>query len=296
MIVRLCEYHTVRGVSKFDPDPCAEISPDPRLPAKPPRKLRRTKSHALEFDLGLAPVRKPRTAKARGAPVSPSAPNDSVSSGEPPSFRSGPRSQPTPDRSEPVATASVTPQSESESPATESVVALNPLSPEPERKEPRMNPTQPEPLNVKKTIERQSREQQAMSHLLNGVAIAFVCGLLLVASLAGLGGYVLYKQLMNQSASLALLETNTLERFAELESRMAARNRELAQLQQEANLRLTNLQGQFEQYRSQTTQSISLLTSANARLERRLAEYRQELLRQEQLLSLNETSPIRRVR
>ncbi|GAB4249925.1 MAG: hypothetical protein OHK005_16810 [Candidatus Methylacidiphilales bacterium] len=159
-----------------------------------------------------------------------------------------------------------------------------------------MNPTQPEPLNVKKTIERQSREQQAMSHLLNGVAIAFVCGLLLVASLAGLGGYVLYKQLMNQSASLALLETNTLERFTELEARMAARNRELAELQQEANLRLTSLQGQFDQYRSQTTQSISLLTSANARLERRLAEYRQELLRQEQLLSLNEASSLRRVR
>ncbi|MFQ3670151.1 MAG: hypothetical protein SNJ84_01685 [Verrucomicrobiia bacterium] len=267
---------------------------DPGFPHSPvpPRKTRRApKSRTLEFDLGLAPARASKAARAAQSPTAPQ-PDRSL----PPTFRSGTRQ--THSASPPHDPPPVSPPPEPSSNATPSAdptPVVQTVHAEPSAQKPSMNPTPPAPLNVKKTIERQSREQHAMSHILNGVAISFVCAIILVASLAGLGGYVLYKQLMNQSATIALLETNTLERFAELEGRLAARNRELAELQQETSLRLTTLQGQFDQYRSQTTQSISLLTSANARLERRLVEYRQELLRQEQLLSMNET-PARRLR
>ncbi len=295
MIVRLSDYHTVADVSKADAAISGEESPT--------RKPRRARTRTLEFDLGLAPARKTRVAKAPigvGGAAAGAVPGART---EPPAFRSGPRSHTSrgeaaevvsgPEMISPSASKA---ESKPEPQPAAAAARGEPDPAEPELKEPSMNPTQPAPLNVKKTIERQSREQHAMSHLLNGVAISFVCAIVLVAGLAGLGGYVLYKQLKNQSATIALLETNTLERFTELEGRLAARNRELAELQHEANLRLTSLQGQFDQYRSQTTQSISLLTSANARLERRLAEYRQELLRQEQLLSLNEPTPVRRLR
>lgn len=249
----------------------------------PPQARRPPKARTLEFDLGLAPTKTSRPARSQAKDKSPPLHPPST---QPPHFHARPRRTTNPPPAAESAPKSVPPPEPTQATATPIPTATG---------EPTMNQAQPAPLNVKKTIERQSREQNAMSHLLNGAAIAFLCTVLLIASLAGLGGYVLYKQLRNQSATIALLETNTLERFAELETRMAARNKELAELQHDANLRLTTLQGQFEQYRAQTTQSISLLTSANARLERRLAEYRQELLRQEQLVSMNET-PIRRLR
>lgn len=275
LIVRFCDYHIVPLVSKVDPTSLASLSGGPE---RAPRKTRRARPRTLEFDLGFesASRRRARTARPKAEAVEPvtrSEPEPAAPEPEPevireaPAFRSGSRIR--------------------QNPFVEETQSAEPIGTEPEIKEPRMNPIQPAPLNVKKTIERQSREQNAVSHVLNGVAIAFLCGIILVASLSGLGGYVLYKQLQNQSASLALLESNTQERLAELEGRLAAKNRELAEAQREANLRVTTLQGNFDQYRSQTTQSISLLTSANARLERRLAEYRQELVRHEQLLSYN---------
>lgn len=148
-----------------------------------------------------------------------------------------------------------------------------------------MTPSKPSPVNVRSSIERQSREQRAVGTMLNGVAIAFICGIVLVASLASLGGYVLFKQIRNQSATIALLESNTRERIDNLQSELAQKDAELAAALKENSLRMTNMQGEFEVYRNKTSQSIAQLASANAKLEQRLAAFRQDFNRQDALLT-----------
>jgi len=68
--------------------------------------------------------------------------------------------------------------------------------------------SRPRPI-AKDNIKRQKREQASINSLIHGVGLAFTCSILIVAALASLGGYVLYKQLSDQSASLAMLEQNT---------------------------------------------------------------------------------------
>jgi hypothetical protein len=148
-----------------------------------------------------------------------------------------------------------------------------------------MTPSKPSPVNVRSSIERQSREQRAVGTMLNGVAIAFICGIVLVASLASLGGYVLFKQIRNQSATIALLESNTRERIDNLQSELAQKDAELVSSLKENSLRMTNMQGEFEVYRNKTSQSIAQLASANAKLEQRLAAVRQDFNRQDALLT-----------
>ena len=87
-------------------------------------------------------------------------------------------------------------------------------------------------------MERQIKEQNTISNVLNGIAVAMICGILLVAGLAGTGGYVLWKQIQGQSASIALLEDNTNARIADMQKDFISRQVELSKNLEQTNHRL----------------------------------------------------------
>lgn len=235
-------------------------------PEKKP-SARRKKAKTLEFDFALDPVpaRAPSPSPETKKVVNQVKPLDLPAA---PRMESAPKKESGPD---PVrASASFS------NPRTESTPIKENIP---------MTPSKPSPVNVRSSIERQSREQRAVGTMLNGVAIAFICGIVLVASLASLGGYVLFKQIRNQSATIALLESNTRERIDNLQSELAQKDAELAAALKENSLRMTNMQGEFEVYRNKTSQSIAQLASANAKLEQRLAAFRQDFNRQDALLT-----------
>jgi len=153
--------------------------------------------------------------------------------------------------------------------------------------------TRPSRINTADSIKRQKREQRAVSSVISGVGLAFTCGILMVAALASLGGYVLYKQLRDQSATIALLEQNTKQRFFEVETDLIKRDTELAKNLEQTNLRLMNVTSSFEEYRSRTTEMLADLRSTNKALERQLnqakrenAEHRMQIARLENSVRL----------
>lgn len=134
-------------------------------------------------------------------------------------------------------------------------------------------------------MDRQIKEQKSVGNVLNGMALALVCGTLLVTALAGTGGYVLWKQLQNQSASLSLLEQNTKDRMFDLKAELVASDTDLNKSLEQANLRLIDLTTQFESYRSETTQLLADLKTTNRSLERSLTLYQRKAQEQETQLA-----------
>lgn len=143
----------------------------------------------------------------------------------------------------------------------------------------------PHPISAARSIDRQAREQKAVSTLLQGAGLALVCSILVVGGLAALGGYVLYRQMQDQSATLAMLEQNTKQRMFELEMDLSRRDTELAKNLEQSNLRLGTLTAQFEEYRFQTTQSLADLRSRNKELERQLSLNQKKLSDQQSVLA-----------
>lgn len=134
-------------------------------------------------------------------------------------------------------------------------------------------------------MDRQIKEQKTVGNVLNSMALALVCGTLLVTALAGTGGYVLWKQLQNQSASLSLLEQNTKDRMFDLKAELVASDTDLNKSLEQANLRLIDLTTQFESYRSETTQLLADLKTTNRSLERSLTLYQRKAQEQETQLA-----------
>jgi hypothetical protein len=77
--------------------------------------------------------------------------------------------------------------------------------PQPEKKTmPSITP--PNVNDFRRNAERQAREQKSATALLSGVAYSIIGGIVFVALLAGFGGYVLWKQIKNQSVTVAQIE------------------------------------------------------------------------------------------
>jgi hypothetical protein len=57
--------------------------------------------------------------------------------------------------------------------------------------------------DFRKNADRQRREQRSVTTLVSGVAYALIGGIILVAGLAGFGGYVLWKQIQDQAVTVA---------------------------------------------------------------------------------------------
>ena len=89
------------------------------------------------------------------------------------------------------------------------------------QEEPDMNPTNPTALNVKRSVDRQRKEQRAVTSILSGVGL----GLLLIiggcAVLAGFGGFVLWKQIQRQSVTVDQMEQRINKEMASLQARDA---------------------------------------------------------------------------
>jgi len=149
--------------------------------------------------------------------------------------------------------------------------------------------SRPRPI-ARDNIKRQKREQASINSLIHGVGLAFTCSILIVAALASLGGYVLYKQLSDQSASLAMLEQNTKQRFFEMETDLIKRDTELAKNLEQTNLRLMNMTASFEEFRSQSMDMLADLRATNQTLARQLNQARQENAEQRMKLARLETN------
>ena len=59
--------------------------------------------------------------------------------------------------------------------------------------------------DFRRNAERQSREQQSTGSILSGIAYALLASILIVASLASFGGYVMWRQIKSQATTVAQL-------------------------------------------------------------------------------------------
>lgn len=145
------------------------------------------------------------------------------------------------------------------------------------------------PLSGRKNIERQTKEQSTINQIIKGVTITLIIGILFVAALASVGGYALYKQIQDQSLTIAQLENNTQRRMAAMEEEilrtLQAKDRELELAFANSNRRITELNTNFETYQSDTKATIARLTSANRKLEQRLSAYQRRLDEQNDLIT-----------
>ena len=129
--------------------------------------------------------------------------------------------------------------------------------------EPAMNnPTNPSALNVKRSIDRQRKEQQAVTSILGGVGLALLSIIVGCAALSGFGGFVLWKQIQRQSVTVDQMEQRLNKEFASLQARDA------------------ELSSELEAAGAQLAKQLSLLEQAKAQLsrqEKEVATVRQRL-------------------
>ena len=132
-----------------------------------------------------------------------------------------------------------------------------------QREEPTMNnPTNPAALNVKRSIDRQRKEQQAVTSILGGVGLALLLIIVGCAALSGFGGFVLWKQIQRQSVTVDQMEQRLNKEFASLQARDA------------------ELSSGLEAAGAQLAKQLSLLEQAKAQLsrqEKEVATVRQRL-------------------
>jgi hypothetical protein len=261
------------------------ISGNPPEPAPAPKRRRRQN---LEFDFaGLAPLSARKARRAVARPASP-APAVGPEAGDIPQARTISAADAAAAAARAPVLAQPRPVAETPSPAEPEVSPPGPDASGPihqPRKESAMTQPNPTPITARRSIERQEREQRAIGTLLQGAGLALISSILVVAGLAALGGYVLYKQMQDQSASLALLEQNTKQRMFELEMDLTRRDTELAKNLEQSNLRLTALTSQFEEHRYQTTQTLAELRARNRELERQLSLYQKKVNDQQSIIA-----------
>jgi hypothetical protein len=144
---------------------------------------------------------------------------------------------------------------------------------------------QPSVVRASHNLDRQRKEQNAVNTLLQGVGLTLLSIILFTAALASLGGYVLWKQIQDQSASLALLESNTKDRLDSLGKELRNADSELVLGQEQASMNLLKLQTQFEQYRSDSQKQLADLKASNDSLEKSISYYRTRLNEQQQTIT-----------
>jgi len=63
----------------------------------------------------------------------------------------------------------------------------------------------PSMSDFRRNAERQSKEQKVTGNILSGIAYALLAVILIVASLSGFGGYVMWRQIQSQATTVAQL-------------------------------------------------------------------------------------------
>ncbi|MBI4025916.1 MAG: hypothetical protein HY360_13100 [Verrucomicrobia bacterium] len=124
---------------------------------------------------------------------------------------------------------------------------------------------------------RQSREQKAVGSLLSGMAIALISSIVLVAILAAYGGWVLSRQIQQQSVTVqqldAKLTTDIRKVRNDLKETVEAMNQAVNRLnaqQQAQKQQIVWLQTQLEELRVQTRKDRATDQLRYQRLENRV--------------------------
>jgi len=125
-----------------------------------------------------------------------------------------------------------------------------------------MNGTTPAALNVRRSIDRQRKEQRAVSSILSGVGLALLLIIAGFASLSAFGGYVLWKQIQNQSVTLGVMEQRINKELALLQ----ARDAELASGLDSAGAQLAKQLSTVEQIKSQVNRNDKDISTLRQRL------------------------------
>lgn len=166
-----------------------------------------------------------------------------------------PRQEPQPPKAKAPEPASPAPQAAEPEPAQPAYVMNVSTVAEPVRSsspiststpEKNMSSSLPSMTDFRRNAERQSREQRSFSTILSSAAYALFFSILLVAILAGWGGYILWKQIENQSVTVAQLdakyaaETASLKEDLERTHDQLDKTAALASKQQEQIIRLSS--------------------------------------------------------
>lgn len=127
---------------------------------------------------------------------------------------------------------------------------------------PEMNPMNPTALNVKRSVDRQRKEQRAVSSILSGVGLALLLIIGGCAALAGFGGFVLWKQIQRQSVTVDQMEQRINREIASLQ----ARNAELTSGLESAGAQLAKQLSLLEQAKSQLNRQEKDVDTVRRRL------------------------------
>lgn len=125
-----------------------------------------------------------------------------------------------------------------------------------------MNASTPAALNVKRSIDRQRKEQRAVTSILSGVGLGLLLIIVGCATLSAFGGYVLWKQIQQQSVTVSQMEQKFNKDLAELQ----ARDAELASGLDSAGAQLAKQLSSLEQVKSQVNRHDKDLTTVRQRL------------------------------
>ena len=129
-----------------------------------------------------------------------------------------------------------------------------------EKKE--MNGSTPAALNVKRSIDRQRKEQRAVTSILSGVGLGLLLIIVGCATLSAFGGYVLWKQIQQQSVTVAQMEQSFNKDLADLQ----ARDAELASGLDSAGAQLAKQLSSLEQVKSQVNRHDKDVSTLKQRL------------------------------
>ncbi len=125
-----------------------------------------------------------------------------------------------------------------------------------------MNGSTPAALNVKRSIDRQRKEQRAVTSILSGVGLGLLLVIVGCATLSAFGGYVLWKQIQQQSVTVAQMEQKFNKDLADLQ----ARDAELASGLDSAGAQLAKQLSSLEQIKSQVNRHDKDVSTLRQRL------------------------------
>lgn len=131
---------------------------------------------------------------------------------------------------------------------------------------PASHQSQLRPIDARRQIDQQRKEQRAWGSLLQGAATLIFGVIALCVALAAFGGYVLWKQIDNQSVTIGLLENNMRQEVQQLRSETVIANEKLTQELDSANLKLNALTAQAEEQREKIKNLNTEIEAQKAKL------------------------------
>ncbi len=127
----------------------------------------------------------------------------------------------------------------------------------------------PSVSDLRRNAERQSREQTSVTRVLAIFGYSLLAAIILLAALASYGGYILYSQLQDQSATIAQLESRVQRENGEIKTLLQGTQEELASTKRTIVQQQTALTRQQEQ--------LTRLDAANRSRAREISDLRSRL-------------------